>query len=349
MVVVSSSSSSSLCAASGRRLVCSHTQSSSHTKTQPPKKQVLEALKILRAGAHTDQATLTDAGCKVTYIVRGFAGRKRLLLQPSALHPPNPGCFVCNTEGLDVALDTGAMTLAEFVARVLKGGSLPFIHPSVCLNGGGDIVYEEGEDADEELAARNGPKPLAALPAGGIQHGTVVRVDDAAQELTLDLRIEHKVWAEDDAGAPPGGFRLLGKSLQRSLDAAKTAGEAQARVRAEQQEKHAAEEAVKAGLRGQKRSASAEEEGGEGAGAAVGEGPAGGSEGEEERQKQRRKKARTEAAAGEEDDDAICIVDDDEEAAAAGAVAVAAKDGKGNGVAAAAAAEEEDDVVVVVE
>jgi hypothetical protein len=318
---------------------------------------VLEALKILRAGAHTDQATLIDAGCKVTYIVRGFAGRKRLLLQPSSLHPPNPGCFVCNTEGIDVALDTTTMTLAEFVAKVLKGGNLPFIHPSVCLNGGGDIVYEEGEDADEGLAERNGPKPLATLPAGGIQHGTVVRVDDAAQELTLDLRIEHKVWAEDDAEAPPEGFRLLGKSVQRSLDAAKSAGEAQARVRAEQQEKHAAEEATKASLRGQKRSASAEEEDreeGAGAAAAVGEGPAGGSEGEEEKQKRKQKKARTEAsagaaAAGGDDDDAICIVDDDEAAAAAAATgAQAAKAGKANG-AAAAAAEEDGDMVVVIE
>lgn len=299
---------------------------------------MLEALKILRAGADTDKATLTDAGCKVTYIVRGFAGRKRLLLQPSALHPPNPGCFVCNTEGLDVALDTRAMTLADFVARVLKGGALPFIHPSVCLNGGGDIVYEEGDDADEELAELNGPKRLAELPAGGITHGTVVRVDDAAQELTLDLRIEHREWAADDPEAPPEGFKLLGKSLQRSLAAAKSAGEAQARVRAEQQEQLAAEEAVKATLRGKKRPVSEAGEAEAGEAEAAAEGPAEGNG--NAKQQQPPKKART-AATTKNDDDEVCIVvDDDDEEQQATATARKAK---------AAAAEDDAEMVVILD
>jgi hypothetical protein len=327
---------------------------------------VLEALKILRARADTDAATLTQADCKVTYIVRGFAGRKRLLLQPSSLHAPNPGCFVCNTEGIDVALDTATMTLGDFVTRVLKGGALPFVNPSVCLNGGGDIVYEEGEDADEELAARNGPKPLAQLPAGGIQHGTVVRVDDAAQELTLDLRVEHRVWAEDDPEAPPEGFRLLGKSVQRSLAAAKSAGEAQARVRAEQQERHAAEEAVKASLRGKKRPVSGEGEG---------EGPAGGEEqgqGQGQEANNKKKKARMEGATaaaavggdgggGGDDDDAICIVDDDGDEGelggkgqgktngGAGAAVTAAATATANAAATAAANGDEDLEMVVIE
>lgn len=303
---------------------------------------MLEALKILRAGADTDKATLTDAGCKVTYIVRGFAGRKRLLLQPSALHPPNPGCFVCNTEGLDVALDTKTMTLAEFVAKVLKGGALPFVSPSVCLNGGGDIVYEEGEDADEELGELNGPKPLAELPAGGITHGTVVRVDDAAQELTLDLRIEHRKWAADDPEAPPEGFQLLGKSLQRSLDAAKSAGEAQARVRAEQQEQLAAEEAVKDTLRGKKRPVSEV-----GAEAEASEGPAdgnGSSNGTLQlQQQQQQKKARTGDGGG--DDDVCIVVDDDDERAVGAAGAGAAKAKTANG--GATAADDEDMVVII--
>ncbi len=44
--------------------------------------------------------------------------------------------------------------------------------------GGANIIYEEGEDADEALATRNLPLALAALPAGGIKDQTTIEVSE---------------------------------------------------------------------------------------------------------------------------------------------------------------------------
>ncbi|EWM25223.1 sumo-activating enzyme subunit 2 [Nannochloropsis gaditana] len=218
--------------------------------------QVLEALKILRtappslpssAPPSLPSSTIVDAGCRVNYIVRTYAGRKRLLLQPTSLHPPNPACFVCNRSSLDVVLDTEASTLSFLVEKVLKG-SLSFAQPTITLRGT-SIIYEEGEDADETMARRNLPLALASLPAGGIRDQSTVEVDDVSQDLTLHLHVYHKRWeggpeGEGDAEAPPEGF-LLGGSAKEALKAAAAAAAAQATERQRAQHLYAAEEEVK--------------------------------------------------------------------------------------------------------
>jgi ubiquitin-like 1-activating enzyme E1 B len=236
--------------------------------------QVLEALKILRtappsvpssAPPSLPSSTIVDAGCRVNYIVRTYAGRKRLLLQPTKLHPPNPACFVCNRSSLDVVLDTEASTLGFLVEKVLKG-SLSFAQPTITLRGT-SIIYEEGEDADEAMARRNLPLPLASLPAGGIRDQSTVEVDDVSQDLTLQLHVYHKRWeggpeGKGDAEAPPQGF-LLGGSAKEALKAAAAAAAAQATERQRAQHLYAAEEEVKSTLRVQvnrKRGGEAREE-----------------------------------------------------------------------------------------
>ncbi|EKU20028.1 hypothetical protein NGA_2085000, partial [Nannochloropsis gaditana CCMP526] len=185
---------------------------------------------------------------RVNYIVRTYAGRKRLLLQPTNLHPPNPACFVCNRSSLDVVLDTEASTLSFLVEKVLKG-SLSFAQPTITLRGT-NIIYEEGEDADETMARRNLPLALASLPAGGIRDQSTVEVDDVSQDLTLQLHVYHKRWegGPEGAGPPPEGF-LLGGSAKEALKGAAAAAAAQATERQRAQHLYAAEEEVKSTLR----------------------------------------------------------------------------------------------------
>ena len=270
--------------------------------------QVLEALKILRTSLlppSLPAPTIVDAGCKVNYIVRAYAGRKRLLLQPTALHPPNPACVVCNRSGIDLVLNTHTTTLAFLVEKVLKG-KLSFSQPSVLI--GGDIIYEEGEDSDETLAALNLPKALSKLPAGGIKHETIMEIDDMSQELTLRINVYHQEWAEGEEEAPPEGF-VLGGGAKQAIEAAAAGAAAQKEMREKAQSLYAKEEEVKESLRvgggGAKKKKREDEEeesaaarGGGGGGEM--EGPAGGQV----------KRPRLE---GGGKDDVVMVVDDDEE------------------------------------
>jgi len=210
--------------------------------------QVLEALKILRAALlppSLPPSTIVDAACKVNYIVRAYAGRKRLLLQPTALHPPNPACFVCNRSRIDLILDTQTTTLAFLVNEILKA-KLSFAHPSVMI--GGNILYEEGEDADEDLAALNLAKPLCTLPAGGIKHETIIEIDDMSQELTLQVNVYHQDWAKWEGEPPPEGF-LLGGGAKEAMAAAAAAAGLQKEMREKAQGLYAKEEEAKESLR----------------------------------------------------------------------------------------------------
>ena len=63
-------------------------------------------------------------------------------------------------------------------------------HPTVMLQG--DFIWEEGSGADSKEFMPNLPKPLAKLPCGVIQHGTVWELDNASQNLTIKVSVSHK-------------------------------------------------------------------------------------------------------------------------------------------------------------
>ena len=71
-------------------------------------------------------------------------------------------CYVCNTAQLSLQIDTEKATLGDLLKYVVKG-KLGFNQPSVRVGHSG--LYEEGEDADEDLVA-NLPKMLCDCPAG---------------------------------------------------------------------------------------------------------------------------------------------------------------------------------------
>lgn len=74
-------------------------------------------------------------------------------------------------------------TLSDVVTKVLKG-KLGFNEPSVMLSS--SFLYEEGDGADEDLR-ENLPLRLADCPAGGIQDGSLLSVEDFTQKLEVRL------------------------------------------------------------------------------------------------------------------------------------------------------------------
>jgi ubiquitin-like 1-activating enzyme E1 B len=136
--------------------------------------QVLEALKLLDSGL---DKSLEAAQCKTTYISRGLAGRKKLLLQPTSLLAPSPKCFVCNKAGADLVIDTTKATFGMLMNDIIMTRlvvSLPQL-----MKGDAEIVYD-GENP--QGAASRMDKTLAQL---GMIDQTRLELDD------LDVRLRH--------------------------------------------------------------------------------------------------------------------------------------------------------------
>ncbi|TYZ60858.1 hypothetical protein PybrP1_011451 [[Pythium] brassicae (nom. inval.)] len=176
--------------------------------------QVLEALKILRAEKPLGEV------CSYTYCNRVWDSRG-VLLNPVALSPPNPQCYVCSKHMLELAIDTEKTHLRDFVDKVLKK-KLGVNEPTVSI--GSNTIYEEGEDAEESLAVNLG-KLLVNLPGKGIGHDTVVSIEDFSQDFRCSIRVLHR--DEESFGEKATELFALGGDVQQ-LDAAKEAASAAA-------------------------------------------------------------------------------------------------------------------------
>lgn len=149
---------------------------------------VIEALKILNG--RLDE-------CKTTYLMRQpSSGRKLLAAQPDT---PNSACFVCQKATQTLTIDTEHTTLAALL-HVLRA-ELSFVEPGLML--GDTVKYESGDglDSDERgVYAANLERTLAQL---GIVHDSIVTVDDFAQEMNVQLIVNHAARAslQADAGA----------------------------------------------------------------------------------------------------------------------------------------------------
>jgi len=115
--------------------------------------------------------------------------RNGLYLTAVSLENPNPNCFVCKNAIIPLTLDVNEWTLQELLQRVIKG-RLGFEQPTLMLQG--DFIWEEGDGADEEEFKGNLSKKLSQLPCGGIQHGTVLEIDDASQNLNVCVSVTNQ-------------------------------------------------------------------------------------------------------------------------------------------------------------
>ena len=160
--------------------------------------QVLQCFHILKSqlDAKNGKGSSSSEGeggklkevCKYTYCLREKT-RKGYLLQPTTIPDPNPNCFVCRNATISLALNTEKWTLEMLLARVIKK-ELGFGEPTIMV--GEDIVYEEGDDIDPSEYAVNLSKTLVNLPAGGLGHGSVLRIEDFTQDLEVEVSVSHK-------------------------------------------------------------------------------------------------------------------------------------------------------------
>jgi ubiquitin-like 1-activating enzyme E1 B len=163
--------------------------------------QVLQAFSILKKQIELkkkkdDGTDLTVGDC--CYYVNCIRNRTRngLYLIACPLEEPNPNCFVCKNAIIPLSLNVEEWTLKDFLQRVIKA-RLGFQEPTLLLNG--DVIWEEGEGAEEEDYKCNLPKTLKGLPCGGIQHGTVLEIDDNSQNLCIQVLVSHQdVWEGDE-------------------------------------------------------------------------------------------------------------------------------------------------------
>ena len=155
--------------------------------------QVLQAFHILHA--QLEKKTIEDS-CRYISCMRNKMGRSNFYISSSTLDKPNPKCFVCRNATIPLTINVHKWTLKAFLADVIKN-KLGFEEPTVMLEG--DIIYEEGDGADTAVYAANLTKILPELPCGGIQNGTVLRIEDFSQDLEVDVCVTHKdLWEPED-------------------------------------------------------------------------------------------------------------------------------------------------------
>lgn len=160
--------------------------------------QVLQVFQILKAKVELDQkkkrneveqdAKLDLKGyCSYIDIVR-HKTRNGLLISSAKLEEPNPNCFVCKNAIIPLSICITKWKLLDFIQKILKD-DLGFHEPTISLDG--DIIWEEGDDADTDSFTMNLEKHLTQLPCGGIQNGTTISIEDFSQDLSIIMAINH--------------------------------------------------------------------------------------------------------------------------------------------------------------
>lgn len=169
--------------------------------------QILQVFAMMQAqlqNLSSDGSKLPPAGTGQYINCLRQSTRNGLYLAASPLEEPNPQCYVCRDQvTVVITLPTKSLevtSFSTFVQRILQQ-ELGFAEPTVYLNQD-VLIWEDGADSDETLRQVNGIKVLKDLPRGGLQHGTVLTVEDFSQDLQVDLRL---VVVSDDA------FKAMGK------------------------------------------------------------------------------------------------------------------------------------------
>jgi ubiquitin-like 1-activating enzyme E1 B len=164
--------------------------------------QVLQAFCILQAQQKLQQSSPSSSlslkdTCRYIDCVRNRSGRSGWYLLSSTLRDANPQCFVCRNATLSITLNVHRWTFRSFLQTIIKA-RLGFAEPSVIL-ADNEMVWEEGEDADSHVYEQNLDRKLPNLPCGGINHGTIIRIEDFSQDLEVDICITHiDQWPDDD-------------------------------------------------------------------------------------------------------------------------------------------------------
>jgi ubiquitin-like 1-activating enzyme E1 B len=163
--------------------------------------QILQAFNILKQQLtqKPEELQLKEM-CYYVNVIRNKT-RNGLLVTASVLEKPNSNCFVCKNANIPLTLNVNEWSLDDFLKLIVKK-KLGFEQPTIMLQG--DFIWEEGDGADSEEFEPNLKKVLSKLPCGGIQHGTVVEIDDASQNLTIQVSVTHQdIWEGDEVDDHP--------------------------------------------------------------------------------------------------------------------------------------------------
>ncbi|CAB9497029.1 activating enzyme subunit 2 [Seminavis robusta] len=169
--------------------------------------QMIQVINILKAKMEKKEGGNLMEHCRYINCIRQCT-RNGLFLIPCKLQPPNPKCFVCRDATLQLAINVNNWTLQTFLQRIVKK-ELGFEEPTLLLED--DYIWEEGEDADSQAYKVNLPKVLSKLPCGGMQHGTVLKIEDFSQDLQVNVAIAHQdVWEGEQYDNPEQQFHIGG-------------------------------------------------------------------------------------------------------------------------------------------
>mmetsp|Transcript_29432 Transcript_29432/g.41979 ORF Transcript_29432/g.41979 Transcript_29432/m.41979 type:complete len:653 (-) Transcript_29432:14-1972(-) len=161
-----------------------------------------------------------------TYCLR-LPTRRGLYLQPLEAEGPAAACYVCGTAQISLQIDTEVSTLGDLVLKVLKG-KLAFGEVTVML--GSSVIFEEGEDADEDMQQSLQLK-LNCCPAGGVVGGTVLCVEDATQKAQVLVKhVPSALLLETGSEAIASDMFLLGDQDAFALQQANIAKAAESKV-----------------------------------------------------------------------------------------------------------------------
>ncbi|KAB2051228.1 hypothetical protein ES319_A12G041900v1 [Gossypium barbadense] len=157
---------------------------------------VIEAIKVLKKDSNS---------YRMTYCLEHPS--KKLLLIPVEPYEPNKSCYVCSETPLSLEVNTHHSKLRDFVEKIVKaklGMNFPVIMS------GASIIYEIGEDLEEDMVAiyaANLERALSELPSPVIS-GTVLTIEDLQQEFSCRINIKHR--EEFDEEREPDGMLLSG-------------------------------------------------------------------------------------------------------------------------------------------
>ncbi|KAE8659467.1 SUMO-activating enzyme subunit 2 [Hibiscus syriacus] len=121
---------------------------------------------------------------------------RKLLLMPVESYEPNKSCYVSSETQLLLEVNTHRSKLRDVVEKIVKA-KLGMDFPLIML--GASILYEVGEDHEEDMALSELPSPVIS--------GTMLTVEDLQQEIKCSINIKHR---EEFDEKELDGMRLSG-------------------------------------------------------------------------------------------------------------------------------------------
>ena len=158
--------------------------------------------------------------------IKSEPGRNGMVLQPVCLESPNAKCAVCSDAGATVTLDVHKTSLATFVSTIVKT-KLGFSQPEFDVGSDINRVWMYPDDYEDDGGSETFDHIMIdQLPgSGGIQDGSVLKISDDIQGITIDVKVQHQNQEDFDKEKFPEYYHLKFSSKHKPGDTEKKSGE----------------------------------------------------------------------------------------------------------------------------